>query len=168
MKITLAQLKKFISEAVEESKDEVEPVPMMADEKLDFSRQTTDKGLYARQGAANFGPYTEEKALRYVISQMIRETNVGAAVVGLQKPLCQHLYKVKPSQNIWERVMAVTEATCGKCGQKITEKHLGFKKLKNKLAHKKGVKDPAALAASIGNKKFGKAGMAKKAAAGRK
>lgn len=42
-----------------------------------------------------------------------------------------------------------------------------FDKLKNKLAHRKGVTDPGALAAYIGREKYGKAGMAKKAAAGR-
>lgn len=52
--------------------------------------------------------------------------------------------------------------------QEIDEKHIGFKKLKGQLAHKKGVKDPGALAASIGRKKYGAKGMAKKAAAGRK
>lgn len=43
-----------------------------------------------------------------------------------------------------------------------------FKKLENKLAHRKGVTDPAALAAYIGRKKYGEAGMAKKSAAGRR
>jgi len=42
-----------------------------------------------------------------------------------------------------------------------------FKKLSNKLK-KKGVRNPDALAASIGRKKFGKKDMAKKAAAGRR
>jgi hypothetical protein len=42
-----------------------------------------------------------------------------------------------------------------------------FNKLKAKLA-KRGVKSPGGLAAYIGRKKFGKAGMAKKAAAGRR
>jgi hypothetical protein len=44
---------------------------------------------------------------------------------------------------------------------------IGFKKLKKKLAAK-GAKDPGALAAHIGRKKYGKKGMAKKSAAGRK
>jgi hypothetical protein len=42
-----------------------------------------------------------------------------------------------------------------------------FKALRNKLA-KKGVKDPDALAASIGRKKLGKARFQKLAASGRK
>lgn len=42
-----------------------------------------------------------------------------------------------------------------------------FKKLSRKLG-KGGAKNPDALAAYIGQKKYGKAGMAKKAAAGRR
>jgi hypothetical protein len=36
-----------------------------------------------------------------------------------------------------------------------------FDSLKNKLAGQKGVRNPGALAASIGRKKYGKAGFAK-------
>jgi hypothetical protein len=43
-----------------------------------------------------------------------------------------------------------------------------FDKLAGKLSHRKGVNDPKALAAAIGRKKYGAAGMAKKSAAGRK
>lgn len=39
--------------------------------------------------------------------------------------------------------------------EEIEEAHLGFKKLKNKLAHQKGVTNPGGLAASIGRKKYG-------------
>lgn len=48
--------------------------------------------------------------------------------------------------------------------------HLGFKKLKNEIKAKEGYSDKqaAATAAAIGRAKFGKKGMAKKAAAGRK
>jgi hypothetical protein len=43
-----------------------------------------------------------------------------------------------------------------------------FKNLEKKLSHQKGVTNPAGLAAKIGRDKYGKAGMEKKAAAGRK
>jgi hypothetical protein len=43
-----------------------------------------------------------------------------------------------------------------------------FDKLAGKLAKKKGVSNPRALAAFIGDQKYGKAGMAKKAAAARR
>ncbi len=42
-----------------------------------------------------------------------------------------------------------------------------FKKLEHKLSHRKGVYDPAGLAAYIGDEKYGKKGMAKKSEAGR-
>lgn len=43
-----------------------------------------------------------------------------------------------------------------------------FKRLKNHLAHQSGIKDPGALAASIGRKKFGQAAMTKMSSAGKK
>jgi hypothetical protein len=43
-----------------------------------------------------------------------------------------------------------------------------FKKLSNKLAKRKGVGDPDALAAYIGRKKLGRKEMARRAVAGRK
>lgn len=49
-----------------------------------------------------------------------------------------------------------------------TDEHLGFSKLEHKLAHEKGITNPAAVAAHIGREKYGAAGMAKKSAAGRK
>ena len=45
--------------------------------------------------------------------------------------------------------------------------HIGFAALKAQLAAKPGVYDPGALAAHIGRKKYGAAGMAAKAAIGR-
>jgi hypothetical protein len=49
----------------------------------------------------------------------------------------------------------------------VQAKDGAFKKLEGKLSHEKGVTDPAALAASIGRKKYGAEGMARKSAAGR-
>ena len=43
-----------------------------------------------------------------------------------------------------------------------------FQALKDKLSARGDVSDPAAVAASIGRKKYGKSGFAKMAAAGRK
>ncbi len=44
---------------------------------------------------------------------------------------------------------------------------IGFNNLKNKLSKQKGVKNPAALAASIGRKKYGKEEMSDMASCGR-
>ena len=46
--------------------------------------------------------------------------------------------------------------------------HIGFDALKAKLAAKGNVTDPAAVAASIGRQKYGKAGMQALAKAGEK
>lgn len=46
--------------------------------------------------------------------------------------------------------------------------HIGFNALKAKLAAKGNVADPAAVAAKIGDQKYGKKGMAALAKAGRK
>lgn len=43
-----------------------------------------------------------------------------------------------------------------------------FARLQASLARRKGVRNPRALAAWIGRRKYGKAGMARKAAAGRR
>jgi hypothetical protein len=43
-----------------------------------------------------------------------------------------------------------------------------FRKLKGQLAKKKGIRDPGAVAASIGRKKYGKKKMAQLSAQGRK
>lgn len=43
-----------------------------------------------------------------------------------------------------------------------------FAKLKGQLAKKKGIRNPGAVAASIGRKKYGAKKMAKMSAAGRK
>lgn len=43
-----------------------------------------------------------------------------------------------------------------------------FEKLEGELSHKKGISDPAAVAASIGKKKYGAGKMASMAAKGRK
>jgi len=50
----------------------------------------------------------------------------------------------------------------------LTEKYEGFAKLKGELARKPGVKNPGAVAAAIGRKKYGKEKFQKMAAAGKK
>lgn len=62
---------------------------------------------------------------------------------------------------------ALGESAFARAGR-ITEKHVGFKKLKGELSHQKGVRNPGALAAAIGRKKYGSKGMAAKSAAGRR
>lgn len=178
MKITVEQLKAVIKDALVEAKKskkkkgdaDLDPTQVVkgyeTDDTCDFSKPLGDDNLYKNQGKVNWGPYTEEKAIRMMVRQALSE--MAGPVVGHQPPLCQHIFSHKDRNNIWENAMALSEAVCQKCGKSMDEVKLGFKKLKNKLSHEKGVKNPAALAASIGNKKYGKKGMAKKAAAGKK
>lgn len=49
----------------------------------------------------------------------------------------------------------------------VAGKRIGFKRLSRQLAAR-GARNPDALAAHIGRRKYGKAGMAAKAAAGRR
>lgn len=50
----------------------------------------------------------------------------------------------------------------------LDEKYVGFEKLRKQIARRGDVRDPAAVAASIGRKKYGKAAFQKAAAAGKK
>ena len=50
----------------------------------------------------------------------------------------------------------------------VNEKHMGFSKLEKEIARRGDVRDPGAVAASIGRKKYGKEKFEKAAAAGKK
>lgn len=82
MKIKLTELKQIIESIVLEArrkkktkkKDAAsEPEKYKTDENLDFSQPLGDKNLYKRQGASNWGPFTEEKALRIYLRNAISE-----------------------------------------------------------------------------------------------
>lgn len=178
MKMTLRELREFVRKQVlEEAKRKKKEVPKpqpphvraygQTAEAFDFSQPLRSMNLYKAQGAANFGPYTA--AHEQVDATPVREYAPAAAsmIRKVNESLSQSVWEpvaeqVRPAENVWEELVRLTES------QEVSEKHLGFKKLKGKLAHKKGVKNPAALAAKIGRDKYGSAGMAKKAAAGKK
>ena len=50
----------------------------------------------------------------------------------------------------------------------VNEKYMGFSKLEREIAKRDDVRDPGAVAASIGRKKYGKEKFQKAAAAGKK
>lgn len=195
MKITVEQLRGMVNEAINEAKkkrkkdlEEMEHRPdgCMVDPKFDFAPPLGGYNLYRSQGAVNWGPQTgagpqiddrpygvkSEGALRQVVRAMISErlspdpASIWSAFTPPQAP--------RAPKGIWEAAMHYYDFRRIGLGQMqevakpVDEKKVGFKKLKGKLSHEKGVKDPGALAASIGRKKYGAAGMAKKAAAGRK
>lgn len=71
-----------------------------------------------------------------------------------------------PDTDIFAKLDAIADG-CDALNARL-DKHIGFGKLKNELAHEKGVHNPGAVAAAIGREKYGAKAMAKKAAAGRK
>ena len=75
-----------------------------------------------------------------------------------------------PKTQIYESVEARGSITAGMSAveSNLMEKYQGFEKLERSLAAKGDVKDPGAVAASIGRKKYGKAKFQKAAAAGHK
>lgn len=166
------------------------------DEAFDFAAPLGALSLYRQQGAVNWGPHTsdgpyidstfhdpqpgrivvresEERALRMLVREVIENGLVPAS--SAWAPMVEG-NREAVYESPWEAAEPLFEAWYDKFkGSKKSEKaskkdegHIGFSKLKGKLSHKSGVNDPGALAASIGRKKYGAAGMAKKSAAGRK
>jgi hypothetical protein len=195
MKISASQLKKLVEAVIAEAKkkkddleEEVRPDAHMYDKVHDYSAPLGAYNLYRSQGPVNWGPHTgpgpkiddrpygvkNESALRSVIRQLVSEAltpAAGSEWCGIMPPAPKPL-----PTGIWESAMhwydfqgkGLGGPTSAASAANMVEKKLGFKHLKAKLAHKKGVKDAGALAASIGRKKYGAEGMAKKSAAGRK
>lgn len=82
MKIRLAELRGLVKEVISEARkgkkkskkdDAPTSIGYMSDEKLDFAKALDLCNLYKRQGAANFGPFTEERAIRNTIRKMVAE-----------------------------------------------------------------------------------------------
>jgi hypothetical protein len=61
----------------------------------------------------------------------------------------------------WEQMMGITP-------KQLTEKYMGFEKVEKAVSKNPKVRDPGAVAASIGRKKYGKEKFQKMAAAGKK
>lgn len=181
----LAEAKKKKEKAVELKHDPRPPEYSYA-EALDFSAPLGAYNLYRNQGPVNWGPMTSAgtKIDDRVTSQ---RQNLEAVLRGVVKEAVRLELKDDPSSwhwlseaieqrreptNVWEAANHWYDHQNLGLGHQtaegIEEKKVGFKKLSQKLAHQKGVKNPKALAAAIGRKKYGAAGMAKKAAAGRK
>lgn len=76
----------------------------------------------------------------------------------------------EPKKPVYESVDAKGSVLEGvqKVESQLQEKYMGFKKVEKEIAKRGDVKDPAAVAASIGRKKYGKAAFQKAAAAGKK
>lgn len=160
---TLAEAKKKKKKEELEEEATVHPAGYSSNPAFDFSAPLGAYNLYRSQGQVNFGPYTGP-------GTKIDDHRLGANSNGNSYQQAVFSEGVDP-RSAWAPFVVVkprAPQTIWEAADYLHEKKLGFKKLKGKLAHKKGVTDPAALAASIGRKKFGEKGMAKKAAAGKK
>lgn len=151
-------------------------------EEFDFSKPLGPDNHYAMQGAANFGPLTGQAPPvpnRFgdgsVPSKKVREMaerDPWGFLAECMGPSEEEMKAAGP----WGQAMAALPSFGEDAPVPIgsvepeekDEAHIGFDKLKAKLSHQKGVKNPGGLAASIGRQKYGDKGMAKKAAAGKK
>lgn len=170
MMLTINKLRALVDSVIEEAKKKpkkkkekqeemnVSPGEYQYAEALDFSEPLGGYNLYKSQGAVNWGPMTGPGP---AIDDSIRMPPVRVPLGEGAAPDSEwsHLVEAIDPQNIWETA-----------ARQLDEKHLGFKKLKNQIKRKEGYSDERAksIAAAIGIKKFGKAGMARKAAAGKK
>lgn len=180
MKMDITELRRMVERTIDEAKKkrgkkkdapeerEVHPAGYSYAESFDFSRPLGALNAYARQGVANFGPYTGDGS---ALSELVKEDAVPAdSAWSIIAEAIRRELPPSERKNVWESALHWYDFHQRGLGSAdgLTETHIGFKKLANKLAHKKGVTDPRALAASIGRKKYGKKGMARRAAAGRK
>ena len=187
MEDTLKEIRQIVSEVLAEAKKKkeksdrlkkkVDPPAYSYAEAFDFSAPLGAYNLYRTQGAVNWGPMTSagtkiddhilgqraeaEGALRAYVREAIKSDSSWQSLSEAMNP--------SVPENVWEAAMFVCERLENEPKKEpVEEKKIGFKQLAQKLAHKKGVKDPKALAAHIGREKYGAAGMAKKSAAGKK
>jgi hypothetical protein len=185
MKTTISELRILVDAIIEEArkskkKPKDHPDRMKAnhpnayqyDEALDFSNPLGSYNLYKSQGGASWGPNTGagpkvDDNIRFPPQKL----NLGEGV----DPNSEWAQLVESNnlENVWESVARWYDHQglgLGEGSAVLDEKHVGFKKLKNQIKKKEGYSNDQskAVAASIGFKKFGKKGMAAKAAAGRK
>lgn len=115
----------------------------------DFSTPLGAANRYRREGASNVGPYTAEGAIRSYVRSVVEAVLDAGLVSEASGPY-------DPGRSAWSQA------------SDLVEKYIGFKALTKKLSGKKGVTDPAALAAHIGRKKLGAKEMARRSARGRR
>lgn len=189
MSATIKEIKKVVSDVLAEAKKKKEkaialkhdpkPPAYGYAEAFDFSAPLGAYNLYRNQGPVNWGPMTsagtkiDDKIVpqRERLEAALRGIQTEAAKPSSWERLSEAVDPQVPG-NVWEAANHWYDHAGFGLGhttsENIEEKKIGFAKLKAQLAKKKGVHNPGALAAAIGRKKYGKVGMAKKSAAGRK
>ena len=115
-------------------------------ERLETMRATVAKSMFATEQAEET---SEEPIEEELVFEEFADEDVAVIIQGLTE------------EEFNEELTEDDEIS-------LTEKYIGFAKLKGQLARKPGVKNPAAVAAAIGRKKYGKEKFQKMAAAGKK
>jgi hypothetical protein len=164
---------------------EAQPHGFFYNETYDFSQPLGADNLYHRQGMAAWGPDTHSPSGINVKDDIVMNKDVFRFKEGLLRTLESGVIdeQLAPSSSAWEALnLQETYEHTPADGSAWTdgyhwydyariglgEGHVGFKKLAQKLSHKKGVESGSGLAAAIGRKKLGKKEMARRSAAGRK
>jgi len=115
-------------------------------ERLETMRATVAKSMFATEQAEET---SEEPIEEELVFEEFADEDVAVIIQGLTE------------EEFNEELSEDDEIS-------LTEKYIGFAKLKGQLARKPGVKNPAAVAAAIGRKKYGKEKFQQMAAAGKK
>lgn len=100
-------------------------------ETFDFSKPLGELNLYRGQGASNIGPYTNANSTWPVLEKLVKES-----------------HEMTP----WE-LLEATVAKADAAAKEEEDPEDGFSEIDPKDAHKRGAKDPKALAAHIKKKK---------------
>ena len=144
-------------------------------EALDFMKPLGEDNRYHLQGQAAWGPSTGVGLSMNMNDNIVLNKNIFRFEEGKSfSPwdLLGEAVQPAAAPTLWESVLRWYDHQKLGLGldeaAEMDEKHVGFKKLAQHFARQKNIHDPDALAASIGRKKYGAKGMAKKAAAGHK
>lgn len=156
----------------EAQKGDVQPKAYSYSEALDFARPLGF--LNPAADYVNYGPNTGGGASAEPIHDLLHTSSASGGAQRQLQSAWEHVKESVDPTGTWERLnemsydMEHEDIQEMGPGCDVDEAHIGFKKLSHQLSHEKGVKDPGALAAAIGRKKYGPKAFAAKSAAGHK
>ena len=131
----------------------------MEDNKKDLTKSEEQKPVERKLSSGLFSGFTLGATLKQGPTGNVM-TGIKASPMDYEKTYKESTKNVQLSAQELQKISDE---------QKVQKAHLGFDKLKNKLAHEKNPpSDPAAVAAAVGRKKYGKKEMAEMAAEGKK
>ena len=185
--MTITELREFVGQVLAEDKrakkkkkdeghtavGDAMPQGYAYSEALDFMKPLGEDNLYHLQGQAAWGPSTGRGVSYNMDDNIVLNKNIFRFQEGADRSawdfLGEALQAPRQSTDLWESILHWYDFQERGLGEAVLdEKHVGFNKLSQHFARQKNVKDPDALAAAVGRKKYGAKGMAKKAAAGKK